>query len=69
MLLVSAATAVKASTVDSEDDYVPDLPLGDGRQIIVSNISAVITYVSFVVALVMLAGFAYVAFAFRCLLL
>jgi len=36
-----------------------------GRQFVVSNISAVITYVSFVVALVMLAGFAWVAFAFR----
>ena len=67
LLLVGAATAVGASNVDNDDKFVPDLPLSDGRQFIVSNISAVITYVSFVVALVMLAGFAYVAFAFRCL--
>jgi len=65
LLLVGAATAVGASNVDNDDKFVPDLPLSDGRQFIVSNISAVITYVSFVVALVMLAGFAYVAFAFR----
>ena len=52
-----------ASDSNNNDDtrMMGELP----RQFVVSNISLVITYVSFVVALVMLAGFIWVAFAFR----
>lgn len=64
LLLAGAATAAAAAVTVEQDQFLAEVDVG-GRQFIVSNISAVITYVSFVVALVMLAGFAYVAFAFR----
>ena len=64
VVLLAVEVVVCSSDVQNGHESFEDYDLSSGRTFGVSNISLTITYVTFVVALVMLLGFMWVTFAF-----